>query len=68
MYITLNCIVVAIAAGLITSVMLIAVVLLINSRTTSADINSVSVSCSDGRAPCQAHYINAFINDNTRPC
>lgn len=66
-YITLNCIAVAIATGLVTVIMLIAVVLLINHQTTTAAINTVSRPGNEVRSTCLVYYNNTSINHDTRP-
>ena len=54
MRITLNCIMVAIATGLLTVIMLVAAVLLINSRATVTAEPAQPRPCADVAAACLA--------------
>lgn len=62
MYITLNCIAVAIVTGLVTVLMLTAVVLLLNNRTTAAVMHEKPWSCSDDNTPCLVYQNNGRLN------
>lgn len=66
MSITLNCIAVAIVTGLVTVITLIAVVLVINSGTATADVYPATPACGDGDTPCLVYHRKGKNNDDTR--